>query len=154
MKLWQKMVLNSFSISCYISSLHPIYTEKLKEVDKLTIPINLLFLMMIQKGTICNTVVAVVTLINKIVIQMNIKCLELAIVGKIGEEEGSWCSKGTKEGYGVELWKTIRSKWEAFNTWIIDEGLNFGRIGGMVTYHQESPSLRCFLQSLAKMNGW
>ena len=53
----------------------------------------------------------------------------------IGEEEGSWCSKGTKEGYGAKLWKTIRSKWEAFNTWIIDEGLNFGRIGGMVTYH-------------------
>ena len=52
MKLWQKMVLNSFSINCYNSSLHPIYTEipikkknpiyteKLKEVNKLTIPIN------------------------------------------------------------------------------------------------------------------
>ena len=38
--LWQKMVLNSYSINDYNLSLYLIFTEKLKEINKLAIPIN------------------------------------------------------------------------------------------------------------------
>ena len=37
------------------------------------------------------------------------------IVGKYGEEEGGWCSRTSKEGYGVDLWKVIQSGWKGFN---------------------------------------
>ena len=38
--MWQKMVLNSYSINDYNLSLYLIFTEKLKEINKLAIPIN------------------------------------------------------------------------------------------------------------------
>ena len=34
------MVLNFYLISCYNDSLYPIFIEKLKEINKLTIPTN------------------------------------------------------------------------------------------------------------------
>ena len=33
------------------------------------------------------------------------------IRGKYGEEQGGWCSKEVKGGYGVGLWKAIRREW-------------------------------------------
>ena len=33
------------------------------------------------------------------------------IRGKFGEEQGGWCSKEVRDGYGVGLWKTIRREW-------------------------------------------
>ena len=33
------------------------------------------------------------------------------IRGKFGEEQGGWCSKEVRGGYGVGLWKTIRREW-------------------------------------------
>ena len=37
------------------------------------------------------------------------------IVRKYGEEEGGWCSRVLREGYGVGLWKAIRNGWKEFN---------------------------------------
>ena len=34
--------------------------------------------------------------------------LESSDHGKFGEEQGGWCSKEVRGGYGVELWKAIR----------------------------------------------
>ena len=33
------------------------------------------------------------------------------IRGKYGEEEGGWCTKEMREGFGVGLWKAIRKEW-------------------------------------------
>ena len=38
--LWEKVVKNSYSISCYNPNLYPIFTKKFKEINKLIIPIN------------------------------------------------------------------------------------------------------------------
>nr|CAN64366.1 hypothetical protein VITISV_031303 [Vitis vinifera] len=40
---------------------------------------------------------------------------KLVIVRKYGEEEGGWCSRVLREGYGVGLWKAIRNGWKEFN---------------------------------------
>lgn len=54
-----------------------------------------------------------------------------------------------REGYGVGLWKEIRSGWEAFNSrtrFMVGNGRgNFGRIDGVVIYCWESLLLCCFL---------
>ena len=34
------------------------------------------------------------------------------IIGKYGVEDGGWCSRGVREGYGVGVWKTIRNERE------------------------------------------
>ena len=31
--------------------------------------------------------------------------------GKVWGEQGGWCSKEVRGGYGVGLWKTIRREW-------------------------------------------
>ena len=33
------------------------------------------------------------------------------IRGKYGEEQGGWCSKEVRGGYGLGLWKTFRKEW-------------------------------------------
>ena len=38
--MWEKVVKNSYSISCYNPNLYPIFTKKFKEKNKLIIPIN------------------------------------------------------------------------------------------------------------------
>lgn len=38
------------------------------------------------------------------------------IIGKFGEEEGECYSKGVMGGYGVGLWKAIRSGWKDFKS--------------------------------------
>ena len=42
------------------------------------------------------------------------------IRGKYGEEQGGWCSKEVKGGYGVGLWKAIRREW-----YIVSNRLSF-----------------------------
>ena len=37
------------------------------------------------------------------------------IRGKYGEEQGSWCSKEMRSGYGVGLWKAIRKEWHVLS---------------------------------------
>ena len=38
--MWEKVVKNSYSISCYNPNLYPIFTKKFKEKNKLIISIN------------------------------------------------------------------------------------------------------------------
>ena len=33
--------------------------------------------------------------------------MESSAKGKYGEEQGGWCSKEVRDGYGVQLWKAI-----------------------------------------------
>ncbi|RVW36071.1 hypothetical protein CK203_079671 [Vitis vinifera] len=35
--------------------------------------------------------------------------------GKYEEEEGGWCPRDSKDGYGLGLWKAVRSGWKEFN---------------------------------------
>ena len=34
------------------------------------------------------------------------------IIDKFGVEEGGWCSRKVREGYGMGAWKAIRKEWE------------------------------------------
>ncbi|KAL6329280.1 hypothetical protein AAG906_015483 [Vitis piasezkii] len=36
----------------------------------------------------------------------------LIILGKYGVEDGGWCSRGVREGYGVGVWEAIINEWE------------------------------------------
>lgn len=36
------------------------------------------------------------------------------IIGNYWEEEGEWCPRTLRKGYGAGLWKGIRSEWEEF----------------------------------------
>ena len=38
------------------------------------------------------------------------------IRGKYGEEQGGWCSKEVRDGYGVGLWEAIRKEWHVVNS--------------------------------------
>ena len=38
------------------------------------------------------------------------------IRGKFGEEQGGWCSKEVRSGYGVGLWKAIRREWHVVSS--------------------------------------
>ena len=37
------------------------------------------------------------------------------IIGKYEKKEGGWCSRASREGYVVGLWKAIQSWWKGFN---------------------------------------
>ena len=41
------------------------------------------------------------------------------IVGKYGEEEWVWCSRVSREGYGMGLWKAIDNGWKEFNNMVV-----------------------------------
>lgn len=34
------------------------------------------------------------------------------IIGKSGDEDEGWCSRGVRGGHGVGMWKSIKHKWE------------------------------------------
>lgn len=47
------------------------------------------------------------------------------IVRKYRQEEGAWCSREAREGYGVGVWKAIRGGWDAFKGRIVFEMVSF-----------------------------
>ena len=47
------------------------------------------------------------------------------IRGKYGEEQGGWCSKEVRDGYGLGLWIAIRRKWHVVSSrlsFVVDNG--------------------------------
>ena len=38
------------------------------------------------------------------------------IRGKCGEEQGGWCSKELRDGYGVGQWKATRREWHVVSS--------------------------------------
>ncbi|RVX19594.1 hypothetical protein CK203_005130 [Vitis vinifera] len=56
--------------------------------------------------------------------------------GKFGEEQGGWCSKEVRGGYGVGLWKTIRREWIVLSSRMLGSKmcgvpLREGGVGGL-----------------------
>ncbi|KAL6331842.1 hypothetical protein AAG906_020186 [Vitis piasezkii] len=60
-------------------------------------------------------VILVYGLMNWSTVFMEKKGGGLVIIRKYWEEEGGWCSRALREGYGVGLWKAIGNRWEEFN---------------------------------------
>ncbi|RVW30281.1 Adagio protein 1 [Vitis vinifera] len=60
-------------------------------------------------------VILVYGLMNWSTVFMEKKGGGLVIIRKYREEEGGWCSRALREGYGVGLWKAIGNRWEEFN---------------------------------------
>ncbi|RVX00174.1 hypothetical protein CK203_026670 [Vitis vinifera] len=50
-------------------------------------------------------------------VNWSIVCLDKkdVIIGKYEKKEGGWCSRASREGYVVGLWKAIQSWWKGFN---------------------------------------
>ena len=55
------------------------------------------------------------------------------IIGKNEKKEGGWCSRASREGYVVGLWKAIQSWWKGFNNRV---GFRVGN-GRRVRFWQE-----------------